>query len=120
MLSPEDLHERVSNRVCKQYTSHHGIKNSSITWENPEPYQDSALRLYDTVNKLHAKYPDETILFISHGGPCSAVYKSMTGIDDVPTSGYTSLYLYTKKDESQKHWDCNIAGCNKHIQGLGA
>eukprot|EP01060_Flectonema_neradi_P040939 TRINITY_DN9509_c0_g2_i1.p1 TRINITY_DN9509_c0_g2~~TRINITY_DN9509_c0_g2_i1.p1 ORF type:complete len:268 (+),score=40.76 TRINITY_DN9509_c0_g2_i1:49-852(+) len=118
LLPPSHLHETVSERVCKEYSSLHDIRSSKITWEEPEKFSESATRLHKTITELHAKYPNETLMFVSHGGPCSAVFKSMTNVDEVPVSGYTSLYLYTKSDLSDSHWKCEIDGCNKHIEGL--
>ena len=76
---------------------------------------ESALgdRMEITLTALKARYPDQTILALSHGGPCGHTYQRLMRSDAPKVAGYTSLYVYVPSPDGT--WDCPIAADRGHL-----
>lgn len=76
-----------------------------------------------------------SVLLISHGGPTTYLYPSLTGIKRHPSTGYTGLYCYTWKHEqgggaarpagdddgreegsSGGGWECLVCADHEHLK----
>ena len=66
---------------------------------------------------LGARYPGETLLTCSHGGPSGHAYKQLLGprAKDGLLAGYTALYIFVRGADGE--WDAPVAADQGHLEG---
>jgi hypothetical protein len=92
-------------------------------WGSFEDHGAQEERMGGFVKAISARSEGETVLCISHGGPCNGLYRHMLQCskdDRVPSCGFTGLYLYKQIQEAEgvSHWEAPIAGDQTHLQNL--
>ena len=65
---------------------------------------------------LHARYPTESILLCSHGGPSALGYQGLTGRPS-PVAGYTALYVMVPDADGK--WSAPLAADTSHLEPRG-
>lgn len=114
-----------------------GIQHSSpflpYNWDSPEKSEEQAARMKqfcygvkdsDAFNGSEAY----SVLLVSHGGPTTGLYSSLSGTNKHPSTGYTGLYAYCwdkreiKELESEKgsaeegRWKALIIANHDHLK----
>ena len=78
------------------------VEKLDASWGNKfESEEELAKRLTATLLALHDRYPGESVLALSHGGPCALGFQGVTGQQSVPCAGYTGLYVMVKGEQEQ-------------------
>ena len=70
-----------------------------------------------TVRTLAERYPGETLLLCSHGGPCQHAYRTLVGPrarTDLQ-AGYTALYVFVRDGGAESEWCAPIAADQSHL-----
>eukprot|EP01063_Lacrimia_lanifica_P005484 TRINITY_DN13259_c0_g1_i1.p1 TRINITY_DN13259_c0_g1~~TRINITY_DN13259_c0_g1_i1.p1 ORF type:complete len:263 (+),score=56.92 TRINITY_DN13259_c0_g1_i1:31-819(+) len=119
LLSHRELHERVTARVCCEYSSHTPVVDRKFNWASPEPWRGMQQRCDATVRAVAAAHPEESALFITHGGPAASLDATLAHApDDDHLYSYTALFGYAPKHgaPTAHPWDCFVRGCSKHLQ----
>eukprot|EP01063_Lacrimia_lanifica_P022513 TRINITY_DN30077_c0_g1_i1.p2 TRINITY_DN30077_c0_g1~~TRINITY_DN30077_c0_g1_i1.p2 ORF type:complete len:266 (+),score=76.78 TRINITY_DN30077_c0_g1_i1:76-873(+) len=121
LLTSDELHERVSKRVCRKYTPHTAVVDSGISFAAPEEWAAVEARCGGTVRRVAAGHAEETSLFVTHGGPTGTIYSHLSQQGEPPKwSGYTALFAYHPRHGEPGAWPCFITACNKHIDTAAA
>ena len=86
-------------------------------WDRFETEEDLANRLTAVLLALHERYPTESILALSHGGPCAHGFRGVTGLES-PVTGYTALYVMVRDDDAGK-WTAPLVADTSHLTAQG-
>ncbi len=89
-------------------------------WQSFESTSQVETRIEETIERLAEKHPNETILILSHGSPCTKAYTKLTR-DDWQTHGvstYASFSIYRKHSTGKGNWDALVTNESTHIQDL--
>jgi hypothetical protein len=73
------------------------------------------------------RYPDETVICVSHGGPTQAAFRSMCperaaalkGQWDKLACGYTGLFIFVEDSDTAGKWSAPVAACQEHLARVG-
>ena len=117
LLTPEELKARVSPLVSLTYEPHICFQDN-ITWETPETMTgDTAARCAETVRGVARRYPNETVLFLSHSGPAQNMYAKLTEDPKIIPCDYTGVFMFKPKDAEHKEpYEGLLKGCSEHIR----
>ena len=85
-------------------------------WGAFETEEALAARLTAVLEALHARYPTESILLCSHGGPSALGYQGLTGRPS-PVAGYTALYVMVPDADGK--WSAPLAADTSHLEPRG-
>jgi len=83
-------------------------------FESPKSLQD---RMEVVTRSLSKKYPNQTVLLLSHGGPVTHLYKRLTGNDQQGIATYTSFSIYTPNEDSDK-WEALVSNESCHVEDI--
>ena len=90
----------------------------SYQWGQFESEELLADRIEATLTALKARFPHETILCVSHGGPCEHAYRRLLKTESgAKVAGYTAVYIYKAKGEGTG-WEAAVAGDTTHLARL--
>ena len=85
-------------------------------WGAFETEEALAARLTAVLEALHARYPTESILLCSHGGPSALGFEGLTGRPS-PMAGYTALYVMVP--DAAGKWTAPLAADTSHLEPRG-
>lgn len=87
-------------------------------WDTFETSAGVADRVEHTVRALAARFPHESILACSHGGPCGHALRRFTGdtSEDFPLIDYTALSVFRPGPEDGAAWACPVQGDTGHLK----
>lgn len=88
---------------------------SQYRWGSFEEEEAQAERMGGFVKAISAQSEGETVLCVSHGGPCIGLYNHLLQCTSGPNCGFTGLYLYKTSEE---RWEALLAGDQSHLQKL--
>ncbi len=72
-------------------------------------------RMDETVRKLAAAHPDETILLLTHGGPIEAVCPALDPrVDPKADIRYTCLSVFYPDEAAPAGWTCTVHADASH------
>jgi broad specificity phosphatase PhoE len=99
----EELKETYPHiTIALDYAAFAPDAGKDYRWGAFEEEEAQAGRMGGFVKAISAKQTEgETVLCVSHGGPCNGLYRHMMqcGKDDkVPSCGFTGLYLYKPRE----------------------
>ena len=86
-------------------------------WGAFESEEELSERMHQVLTALARRYPSETLLLCSHGGPCGHAYYRMVGEERARRdlqAGYTALYVFVRR--GAHGWDAPIAADQSHLQ----
>jgi len=75
-----------------------------------------------------------SVLLVSHGGPTTGLYRTLTGHGRSPSTGYTGLFCYAALDKAVEEgagagapesggdarWECLLCADHEHLKEVGA
>ena len=88
------------------------VEKLDSRWDAFESEEALAVRLTAVLKMLHARYPSESILLCSHGGPTALGFQGLTGTPS-PVAGYTALYVMLP--DGAGRWSAPLAGDTSHL-----
>lgn len=100
-------------------------KKPNYCWESFESRNQLDARVEETIESLAAKHPNQTILVLSHGSPCTKLYERLTG-DNWETHGvctYACFSLYQRcngNDVGKKKWKALVVNDSSHVKEIEA
>ncbi|KAJ9454736.1 Protein UBASH3A-like protein [Diplonema papillatum] len=101
------------------YSSVLPMREKPYKWARPEHLESEApKRCTEAGSSVHQRFPDETVLVLTHGGPTQFTYCGLTGDPVEPPLSFTSLtMLIPRKNDTDGSikWEAPIVGCCKHI-----
>ena len=116
-MTAEELKVSVSELVDTAYQPHFDVHAMQVTRKSPETWAGLRERMAETILALAAKYPGDTLLFVTHGGPIEAVLPALDPQLDVRHCrvNYTSLSVFMP---SGPGYSCTLKVCAKHIEDV--
>ena len=82
-------------------------------WGAFETEEALAARLTSVLKALHARYPTESVLLCSHGGPSALGFEGLTGRAS-PVADYTALYVMVP--DAAGKWIAPLAADTSHLE----
>ena len=75
------------------------------------------------LEEIAARFPNRSVLALSHGGPCEAAHRMLTRPLGEQTArlhgkqaGYTALYIFTQRDaDGAEGWDAPVVADVAHL-----
>ena len=93
-------------------------KRLNWRWRDFETDESLAERMGTALNAIASKYPGESILCCSHGGPCAHAYEQLVPpskqLPDVQ-AGYTALYIFVRDGEGVDGWAAPVVADQSHL-----
>eukprot|EP00658_Telonema_sp_P-2_P055163 TRINITY_DN4385_c0_g1_i2.p2 TRINITY_DN4385_c0_g1~~TRINITY_DN4385_c0_g1_i2.p2 ORF type:complete len:128 (+),score=13.05 TRINITY_DN4385_c0_g1_i2:473-856(+) len=86
----------------------------TFTWGGFEEHGGEAARMVKTMEVVRERYPGETVLMVSHGGPTEGLYSALTGDETYRCCGYCGLFGYVKVTE-QEGWRPVVVADHEHL-----
>jgi len=108
----------------------HLLNVSSYYWDNFENKTQLIQRLDETIDHIAKKHPNQTVLLLSHGSPCTQLYGLLTGDECLKNHGYSSyasFSIYRKKSgdvgstsahKNSGKWEALMLNENRHVRQL--
>ena len=83
-------------------------------WGAFESEEALAQRMEAVLTTLSRRFPGESLLLCSHGGPCTRAYHRMLGEGRARkmNAGYTALYVFVRDGT---RWDAPVAADQSHL-----
>lgn len=115
----------LENSELKKLYIHHPSANQHVyqqefpyCWGSFETKAQLEKRILETIEKLAQKHPNQTILILSHGSPCTKLYELLTG-DSWVTHGectYACFSIYQR--QSTEQWVALDINNSCHVQAM--
>lgn len=89
-------------------------------WQSFESRTQVDTRVEETIELLAQKHPNQTILVLSHGSPCTKLYERLTG-DDWETHGictYACFSIYQRSSKAKGKWEATVINNSSHVKEL--
>ncbi len=85
-------------------------------WASFEDEEALAARMESTMQALARKWPGESILAVSHGGPCGHAHQRLLAdkAAEAPVAGYTALYVFVRAHEGAA-WEAPVVADTSHL-----
>lgn len=101
-LTPTELTEKLGDIISQEYEPQ--LPSSAVTycWGNVETPEQGRARVGRFAEHCAEKYPGETVVMCSHGGPTSMMYQALGKTTEELESGYTAIFAFTKEDGGWK------------------
>ena len=85
-------------------------------WASFEDEDALAARMHSTMNALACKFRGESVLAVSHGGPCAHAHERLLQVTrhSGPVAGYTALYVFVREHEHAP-WEAPVVADTSHL-----
>lgn len=96
----------------------------SYCWGNFETYEDMDRRMLHIAEEVWKVAFECSVLLVSHGGPTTELYGTLTRSAERPFTGYTGLYCYERTEEDTKNaeddstpsqWNALVVADHDHL-----
>jgi len=115
----------AAEALCAKGVSHISIDATytpvaapaAYQWERFETEAALAERMESTLHAIAARYPAESVLALSHGGPCGHAHRQLLKekAGAAPIAGYTALYVFVRADDGTT-WEAPLVADTTHLQ----
>ena len=88
-------------------------------WGEFETEEGLADRMEATMRALAARFPGQSVLACSHGGPCEHAHRRLTaGQSTGGPAGYTALYVFIYDEDGSDAWRAPLAADTTHLDAM--
>eukprot|EP00434_Breviolum_minutum_P033054 symbB.v1.2.029242.t1/scaffold3175.1/size97379/9 len=102
-------------RVDKNYNSCVPVRDKGYKWGYFESHEEVVERCCQAVRTLMTKHPQETLVFVSHGGPTQYCLKEFSGQKYEGSSGMTAMSVLRCVQDT---WDVLLANDASHAKAF--
>eukprot|EP01062_Namystynia_karyoxenos_P032448 TRINITY_DN23939_c0_g1_i1.p1 TRINITY_DN23939_c0_g1~~TRINITY_DN23939_c0_g1_i1.p1 ORF type:complete len:317 (+),score=58.84 TRINITY_DN23939_c0_g1_i1:91-951(+) len=118
--SAEEVHNAGHPVACPTHQSVHSFAGTEVRWGRWERSREIVERGGATITQRLRERPGESAVFVSHGGPCSAISTGLTGADGPACAGYCALYVMHAEghEEGGLRFKAHpgVWGCSAHLK----
>ena len=111
----EDLQAEYGDRLNEQYSPVTPPASLKGGWHSPESTQETKARLEALAAHCASEFPEETVVWVTHGGPTIYTCQSLCDNPNIPDDcPYTATYILTKK-KGQEGWTASVSRSIGHL-----
>ncbi|CAK8994083.1 unnamed protein product [Durusdinium trenchii] len=114
LLTAAELKEAGWRRVDENYASYVPVRGKGYRWGHFEFQEEVIQRCCAAVLRLLERHPQETLVFVSHGGPTQYCFKELSGQKYRGSSGMCAMSVLSRK--GQEPWQVLLANDASHAK----